>query len=252
MENHENHKEKAENSTKSNIAQHGFEICMLEKEGFLPAFVYSIGLFETYNHPEIIIFGLKMDVMTRMLNGIGDKIKKGKKFVTHKEYRGFIQNYPIQFLKVKEVHYPDYLGFAGNYYDSWDFPTLQLVWTDKNSKWSWEEGFNEDWLFQQPLLDRNEDFKFYEHRNLGVFTTRKILDGQPILFVYHNSDGDWQFHHDQLPNLKDGKLVALEALVKKDPSLNELHYLGYGQRAIRNSVDDKWVFEDYENEDENE
>ena len=55
-----------------------------------------------------------------------------------------------------------------------------------------------------------------------------------------------------MPNLKDGKLVALEALVKKDPSLNELHYLGYGQRAIRNSVDDKWVFEDYENEDENE
>jgi hypothetical protein len=133
------------------------------------------------------------------------------------------------------------LGYGGWFYNqTFNFPTYQLVWTDKEGKYPWEKEFNENWKFKQPLLDRNTNFKFYEERNLGVYTTQKTLEGNPILRVYHNKDGSWQFHSEEFPIIENSKIICLEKLVKKDPSLNEIHYLNYGQYAIRKSVNSKW------------
>lgn len=67
------------------------------------------------------------------------------------------------------------------------------MWPDKEHNFPWDENFNTDWKFKQPLLDRNTDFKFYERRNLGVYSTSQAQEGNPILYVYHNDDGDWNF-----------------------------------------------------------
>jgi hypothetical protein len=200
----------------------------------IPTFVYSIGLYKNYKHPEIIVFGLKSNVMGTIINHARDKIKEGFTFEPDRLYEGFLAGFPIQFIGVQKEHYPDYVGYGGWFYNnSWDFPMLQLIWPDKQSKWPWQEEFNPDWKFKQPLLDRNTDFKFYEPRNLGVYTTFHVLEGKPILYVYHDEDGDWQFHSEYEPNIEDVKLVCLEQLVKKDPSLNEIHYLSLGCSAWR-------------------
>jgi Domain of unknown function (DUF4262) len=252
MHDHEQCKIEASAEIKADVEKYGFHICLFEAD-YLPAFVYTVGLYHTYKHPEILIFGLSHDAMGGILHGIVDEIKEGKKFVPNQLYDDLINNYPVQFLEVKEAHYRDYLGFGGGFYNnSWDFPALQMVWTDKKSKFPWEEGFNEDWALIQPLLDRNENFKFYEHRNLGVFTTKDVLEGAPILYVYHNDNGDWQFHSSDEPNLDNAVLVCLEDLVKRDPTLNELHYMGYGQNAHRESIEDDWDIEDDVREEENE
>jgi hypothetical protein len=80
-------------------------------------------------------------------------------------------------------------------------------------------------------LHRTTDFKFYEERNLGVFTTQETLDGKPILWVDHNEDGDWQFHSDQNSDLESVKWVGLESRVNLDPTLNEIYCLNFGQSA---------------------
>ncbi len=79
-------------------------------------------------------------------------------------------------------------------------------------KWevSWDIGFEDEFVYRQPLLDRNASFKFREAKNLGVFTTRQWLDEKkPVLRVVHDEDGDWQFlTGDQLQ--EDARIVALE------------------------------------------
>ena len=96
-------------------------------------------------------------------------------------------------------------------------------------------------------MDRNTDFKFYEERNLGVYTTQATLDGKPILSVYHNKDGDWQFHSEEYPEIENSKIVCLADLVKNDKSLNDIHYLNFGQYAIRKDVNSEWtIFNDEE------
>ena len=109
--------------------------------------------------------------------------------------------------------------------------------------------FNSDLKFMQPLLDRNTDFKFYEERNLGVFTTRQAFEGEPILYAYHNEDGDWQFHTSLEPDLDDAQVVCLEDITKLDPSINQLYNLQLGWKAWRKSPLDNWEFEE-DSEDE--
>ena len=241
---HNQHDSEAKQRIIDNIEKYGCHLVLIEPDNYLPGFVYSIGLFQNFKHPEIICFGLKTDVMGAILNHACELIKKKKIIKTKKNYTGFLEDYEVQFLSVDKAHYADYLGYAGWHYESFDFPALQLVWTDKEHNFPWDEGFNPDWKFKQPLLDRNIDFKFYEERNLGVYTTKQAFQGDPILYVYHNEDGDWQFHTSLQPNLDDAKFVCLEELTMLDPSINEIYHLQYGWHAWRESKEDEWKYEE--------
>ncbi|PTB97237.1 DUF4262 domain-containing protein [Marivirga lumbricoides] len=247
MENHKEHDKQAKERIVSDIKEYDCHLALIESDGYLPAFVYSIGLFETFQHPEVIVFGLKTDVMGNIINHIRDEIRAGKTFNSGTKYSGFLEGFEIQFLDVNKDSYPDYFGYAGWYYkNNFDFPALQLVWPDKESRWPWEHDFNSNWKFKQPLLDRNMNFKFHEETNLGVFTTHHALEGKPILYVYHNEDGDWQFHTEYEPNIEDSKIVCLKDILDKDPTLNEIYHLGYGQTAYRSEIGTEWSIEEME------
>nr|WP_067054522.1 DUF4262 domain-containing protein [Mucilaginibacter sp. L294] len=237
--------------TTENVDKYGCHLVLIEAGNYLPAFVYSIGLYKNFGHPEIICFGLKTEVMAGIINHARDMIKAGETFLPDKAYRGFLEGYDIQFVEVDKEFYANYLGYAGWFYNStFDFPALQLVWPDKESNFPWEDSFNPDWKFKQPLLDRNVDFKFYESKDLGVYTTQQALDGTPVLYVYHNEDGDWQFHTSLEPDISDGKLVCLKHLVEVDPSLNSIYHLQYGWAASRTDRDSEWELEEYPDEEE--
>src|SRR5690606_23764380 len=115
---------------------------------------------------------------------VADLIKKGETIKTYTNYDNIFKDSRAEFLPVDERNIDDYFGAALNYYDKTEFPAVQLVWTDRNDKFPWEEDFEEKFLHDQPLLDRNVDFKFREAKNLGVFTTQQWLDvDKPILRV---------------------------------------------------------------------
>ena len=184
--------------------------------------------------------------MAAIHNHACDLIKSGKSLTTNKPYAGFLEGYAIQFLAVDKKYYGDYVGYAGWFYDmTFDFPLLQLVWTDKQHKYLWEDAFNPDWKFKQPLLDRNTDFKFYEERSIGVYTTRQAFDGDPILYVYHNEDGNWQFHTCLEPDLNDAQLVCLEHITNMDPTINDLYHLQFGWWAWRDNKESKWQYDEH-------
>ncbi|QES87348.1 DUF4262 domain-containing protein [Rhizosphaericola mali] len=232
-----------------NIEKFGCHLTLIEADNYMPAFVYSIGLFKKFGHPEIICFGLNIDVMASIINHACDLIKNGETLKIGKSYRGFLESFPIQFILVDKAYYQNYVGYAGLFYnETFDFPLLQLIWTDKQNNFPWEEDFNPNWKFKQPLLDRNTDFKFYEDRNLAVFTTKQTLNGAPILYVYHSEDGNWQFHTSLEPNIDDSMVVALEEITKLDPTINEIYYLEFGWRAWRDNEKSEWQIEEHSDE----
>ena len=248
IDEHIEHDKVAKQRIIDDIEKYGCHLALLEADNYLPGFVYSIGLYKKFAHPEIICFGLKSDVMGSIINHACDLIKKGEKLTTNKLYSDFLEGYQIQLIEVDKEFYQNYVGYAGWYYNmTFDFPLLQIVWPDKQHHFPWDKDFNPDWKFKQPLLDRNTDFKFYEERNLGVYTTRQSVEGHPILYVYHNEDGDWQFHTSLDPKLEDAKLVCLEEITKLDPSINEIYHLQYGWRAWRNNKEEKWEYEEDNN-----
>ena len=241
MDNHYEHDQQITQHILDEIEDKGFTIPYIESDGYNPRFGYSIGLYKTFNHPELILIGLDVESTSAIINNIQSEIEKGTKFIEGVDYHGFLVDLPIQFVEVRKENYKDYLGYAGWYNgNSINFPALQVVWPDRDGNYPWETNFNEKFRFKQPLLDRNTDFKFLEEKNLGVFTTSEVLEGEPIRFVYHDEDGGWQFHSEVEPDLENAKLVCLEDLVKKDPSLNEIYYLNFGQRAYRSGAGKEW------------
>ncbi len=230
------------NKTKLNIEKYGMQVVGISETDYLPSFSYSIGLYESYLHPEIICFGLPTDLAHTIINDVANLIKNGETIALNQEYGDQIfKESRAQFLQVDAKNIEDYFGAALNYYKHDNFSALQLVWADHNNKFPWENGFDEKFIYDQPLLDRNANFKFREAKNLGIFTTRQWLDhNQPILHVIHDNDGDWQFlTGDQEPD--DIRLVALEQMILRDPSLNEVFDLDYGQAAERDFIGDSWT-----------
>jgi hypothetical protein len=231
-----------DNWTASNIEKYGLAVILLEATDYLPAFGYSIGLWQRYKHPEIISFGLSTKVLHEIINLAGAMVVSGKRIETGVAYDDFFEACTIRFVPVDPRNLADYFGYATGYYQYSDFPALQLVWPDQKQKFPWEPDFDVDLQDRQPLLDRNADFKFFEARNLGIFTTRQWLDLQrPILRVVHDTDGDWQFlTEDQMPD--DIRLVCLEDMVIRDRTLNEVFNLGYGEAATREYVGGAWTW----------
>lgn len=227
--------------TLSDIEKHGLSVIIVERTDYLPSFAYSIGLWQKYKHPEIIMFSLSSSTLHAIINDVADFIKEGHPLEAGRPYDDFFEKGRAQFVNVDKRNLEDYFGYAIDFYDTFDFPALQLVWTDRTDKFPWEEGFEEEFLFKQPLLDRNAEFKFREEKNLAAFTTRQWLElKKPILRVVHDNDGDWQFlTGDQMP--EDIKIVALEQLVLRDKTLNEVFNLGYGEAAERDFVGGKWT-----------
>jgi hypothetical protein len=222
------------------IENHGFAVIMIEATDYLPSFGFTIGLWKKFNHPELICFGLPVTNLHQVLNVGGELVKTGSQLQPGIDYEDFFENGTSQFVPVDPRNIKDYFGYAIWFNETSSFPALQLVWTDRNNKYPWEIDFETEFKFIQPLLDRNADFKFLEELNLAVFTTRQWLEEKrPILRVVHEEDGDWQFlTGDQLP--EDGRIVGLEQIVKRDPELNELFNLDYGEYAERAFVGESW------------
>ena len=86
-------------------------------------------------------------------------LKAHKNFKQEKCIRIFFETTKSEFIEVDKRNIRDYFGYAIDFYKSADFPALQLVWTDRNNHFPWDEGFEEQFIYKQPLLDRNADFK---------------------------------------------------------------------------------------------
>ena len=126
---------------------------VFDENGNLPNFAYSIGLFESYKHPEVIMFGLDLSVLHQFINNVGDKIKKGKTFEPNVSYDDFVDDYESQFIVVNKEYYDEHLGQAIKYYGGNNFPTIQFVWTDKTNLFPWQKECNEEVKKLQPLLN---------------------------------------------------------------------------------------------------
>ncbi len=251
-EEHAAHNAAAEKKIISDVAEYGFHIAQFDGDGYSPSFAYTIGLFKTYGYPELICFGLNLNLLHSVLWSGKELLDKQPEFDQSVGYPDFLGDYDVRFLTVHKAWYKDYFCYGHWFNQGWDFPALQIVWPDKQALFPWEEDFNLAWKAGQPLLDRSWDFKFREEQNVAVFTTRQVLEGLPILRVTHDSDGDWQFLCDTTYDVADLKVVGLGEIVKRDLTINELFQLNYGWQAMREAVGDKWQKEVYDSEEDEE
>ena len=131
---------------------HCVNIVRREQDDPHPLWAFSVGLFSTFQHPEIVIFGDDTDSMHAIINEIVEQIRDGQAFAPGREYADVLEEYLCTFRTVSRRWYADYLGLALWYYKREDFPVLQCVWPDKDGRYPWDEGCDDTVRGLQPLL----------------------------------------------------------------------------------------------------
>lgn len=118
-----------------------------------PDFAYSIGLFHSFCHPEIILFGLPIDVCMRAVNVIGIDIRNGMHFQPLKEYDHILSRpHSCCFREVDRKHYHGHVGYALWFYETDPFPLMQCFWSDESGCFPWDSDCSPYAREAQPLL----------------------------------------------------------------------------------------------------
>jgi hypothetical protein len=118
-----------------------------------PLYSFSVGLFHTHDHPEIILLGLKHAVAGQIINDIGGLVLLGQRFESGRAYDG-LASVPLMFVEVDPAHYRQYVGYALWLYGGPRFPMLQCVWPLKSGHFPWDEGYDRRGATIQPFLGR--------------------------------------------------------------------------------------------------
>jgi hypothetical protein len=134
------------------VKNHGWHVIKIMADESGPGFGYSVGLFKTFGHPEIIIVGLNLDLIHSIINGIGEDLRAGKSYSSGKFYSGLIEGYDCYFVTVDVKYYHDYVGYSRWFYKGNNFPLVQCVYPTKRNVYPWQNDWPEEISDLQPIL----------------------------------------------------------------------------------------------------
>ncbi|MDQ5825705.1 MAG: DUF4262 domain-containing protein [Chloroflexota bacterium] len=137
--------------TQKLIEENGFTFQAVYGDEERPPWIYTIGLTQTYKHPELFVIGPTMDVSELLLTPLVNEVRNGKRFVDGERSGAAIEGFDVAFHAVAKENYDNYFGIAQSYYRGEDFDVLQVVWPDNENHFPWEEGFDEELRLAQPL-----------------------------------------------------------------------------------------------------
>lgn len=136
----------------SDIASTGWHIIHITEDETGPGWSFTVGLYHTFKHPEIVITGYNQELTQVLLNNFGYDIKDGKTFVHGEDYNDILDDVKCRMLEVKKEHYHEHFGYAKWFYKSEDFPVLQCVCPTVQGVFPWDEGAPEGFVKFQPVL----------------------------------------------------------------------------------------------------
>ena len=250
-----------------NVEKYGWTVMNIKDEPGKTGWSYTVGLFEHYSHPEVIIFGMEVDNRHRILNWIGDNAKKGNTFTAETEHDWVLNNYNCWSKPVQKKWYCDLLGYARWFYRTQEeddnFPCVQAFWPDKHGHYPWqhEYGFSvQPLLYESGLVGSGmmhyasdqalseAEWPFSCEPHTRTYVSRCVVEGgAPIVRVYHSHDGDWQFVGPvEDPNVDGCKISCFHCIVERDPSVKVLAGLPVGHCALRESPAHNWEWQAYE------
>ncbi|HUQ98480.1 MAG TPA: DUF4262 domain-containing protein [Gemmatimonadaceae bacterium] len=117
-----------------------------------PDFAYSVGMFRSLDHPEILIFGMPLDTMHQLINDIGARVRQGARYSAGEVSSLFLDGYDVMFRAIPKFQYGGHLGWAKWLYGGEDFPALQMIYPDREGRWPWDSSVDHSFRDNQPVL----------------------------------------------------------------------------------------------------
>jgi hypothetical protein len=135
----------------ADVAQAGYHVVSGSSTGDAPAFAFSVGLFRTFDHPEVAIFGLSPDVLGAAVRRVAERVRAGARFDEEDVLEGIVDGRAVAFRRIVPRHYGARLGHAVWYHGGARFPALQILWTE-DGHFPWDRWYPRTLRDAQPVL----------------------------------------------------------------------------------------------------
>jgi hypothetical protein len=115
-------------------------------------FAYSVGIFKSWNLPEIVTFGLPPKVAHSTLWRTLELMQKSGPLADGSRTLEVFENVPAVVRTVARKHYTEHFGYALWYYKSVHFPVMQIYYPDRIGRFPWDHDCEPRVRSAQPLL----------------------------------------------------------------------------------------------------
>jgi len=136
----------------TSVRDHGWHVMGILEDGDEPGWSFTIGLTTSFQHPELVIVGLKTELTHVLLNNLGETIREGRRYSPGDSVEDLLDGYRCEVIKVDRARYHDWLGYARWYYRGDEFEALQIVWPDRDHVFPTATGAPAALVRMQPLL----------------------------------------------------------------------------------------------------
>jgi hypothetical protein len=139
------------------VRQHGWYAANVNDAE--PPFLYSIGLMQTCQHPEFIIFGLDAENAYALFSGLINDIRNGASYAENgvRTIKLGDDKHNVGFRRVHPTQHPLYLGFAMGFMTTigriGELEVVQAFWPDAGGKFPFDAGCDLGVFALQPRLD---------------------------------------------------------------------------------------------------
>jgi hypothetical protein len=144
--------DKSEQKVIDDIASYGWHCVNIMEDGDLPPYSFTIGLFHSYGHPELVIFGLRAEIAHQILVIAADAARDGRSIDLSQPTDELFKNYTCCFVQVPVTEYQDHVGYCRWYYQSDNFPLYQIVWPSRTGLFPWHPDATAEFRAIQPVI----------------------------------------------------------------------------------------------------
>ena len=134
------------------IAKFGWHCVNIMAEGNEVEYAFTIGLFHTYQHPELVIFGLSSEIAHQILSIAVQAIRDNAPLDLSAPTEILLEGYTCCFVEVPASHYYDYVGFCRWFYEGNNFPLYQIVWPSRAGQYPWHPKVSVEFKQAQPVI----------------------------------------------------------------------------------------------------
>lgn len=144
--------DKSEQKVIDDIADYGWHCVNIMADGELPPYSFTVGLLQSFGHPELIIFGLRSEIAHQILTIAADAARAGTPLDLTRPTEALLNNYSCCFVEVPLKQYHDHVGFCRWYYQGSSFPLYQVVWPSQAGLFPWHHQATPEFRSIQPVL----------------------------------------------------------------------------------------------------
>jgi hypothetical protein len=136
----------------SNIQEFGWHAVNVIEDNDHPPWTYTIGLYESYGFPELIIFGRSRATAYHALKTVATALEENHPPDLKLPTLDLIPGIPCLYREVSTRYYQDYVGYARWFYRKRHFPLYQIIWPNNEGHYPWDPHAPRPFKEWQPLL----------------------------------------------------------------------------------------------------